>query len=790
MTATHNQDRLGRLRAFGLSDYAARAYLALLDLGIAEARDVSTLSKVPQAKIYAVLEQLQEKGLVLVLPEFPKKYAPVPFEEHLQRLFEEHTRAAATIEREREELAALFRVVGDAEVGDRGFFTVLRGRRNVLGRLEEIAEATRRTLLVLATPGSLARADSLVPTLAAARARGVDVRVVAPIEAATLPALARLAPHARVRARDLREDHKGDTVAIVVSDAERAFLIHFVPDDGSLEEGKDVGVHTDQDAMVAAILAILDPLWDRATPYETRREEIEAGRLPAFTRVHPSGAEAWRAFQDALQRGGREVRYLDGSPAGAPLPDAEAIAATLEARGGSLRAVLNLPTPSVVSAYEALERAHPGLSIRHLSPQVSARCWLLDDREGFFAIAPMDGRGQIVVHTSEPAALRSMISSFDAAWDLAAPLPLRRQELEIFPRLQPGDLGIGMLFNLLGDAVVVADSHGRVVLWNPAAEETFGYDVQEALGLHLGALVPPEERERSLGWLARRPARSERLDPDRVRHARGLRKDGSIIDLEVMARQIDAPRSGGPYALVVLRDVTARLAAADAERRSRDRILRIYESMQDAFFALDRDWRLIYMNPVAEQMRTAPKERVLGQVLWEAFPDLKGSRFETEYRRAMRDNVAVSVEEHYPRMGRWFEAKAYPGEEGLSVYYRDVTARKEGEARFARAFENAPLGVVIVGEGGRFLQANRAFCRMVGLDEAALRERALEDVTAPADLHASRAAVGELVHKGAASAVLEEGYVRPDGSVVRARTTLSLVRRDPLEVVAHVQEMG
>src|SRR5581483_7230907 len=198
LTATHNQDRLGRLRAFGLSDYAARAYLALLDLGIAEARDVSTLSKVPQAKIYAVLEQLQEKGLVLVLPEFPKKYAPVPFEEHLQRLFEEHTRAAATIEREREELAALFRVVGDAEVGDRGFFTVLRGRRNVLGRLEEIAEATRRTLLVLATPGSLARADSLVPTLAAARARGVDVRVVAPIEAATLPALARLAPHARV----------------------------------------------------------------------------------------------------------------------------------------------------------------------------------------------------------------------------------------------------------------------------------------------------------------------------------------------------------------------------------------------------------------------------------------------------------------------------------------------------------------------------------------------------------------------------------------------------------------
>src|SRR5438552_18152006 len=137
-------ERLSRLREFGLSEYAARAYLALLDLGVAEARDVSTLSKVPQAKIYHVLEQLHEKGLAVILPEFPKKYAPVPFPEYLDRLHEEHARAADAISRDREVLAEMFRVMGDTEMGNRGFFTVIRGRRNVMSKLGEMLHDVKR----------------------------------------------------------------------------------------------------------------------------------------------------------------------------------------------------------------------------------------------------------------------------------------------------------------------------------------------------------------------------------------------------------------------------------------------------------------------------------------------------------------------------------------------------------------------------------------------------------------------------------------------------------------------
>ena len=271
------QDRLSRLREFGLSEYAARAYLALLDLGIAEARDVSSLSKVPQAKIYHVLEQLHEKGLVVVLPEFPKKYAPVPFEEYLDRLYEEHRKAAGTIEAERDDLAELFRVVGDTDVGDRGFFTVLRGRRNVVSKVEEVIGATRRDLLVVGTAGTAERSAKLLPELRRAKERGAALRFLVPLEPGTLEGFARLEGLAQVRARELRETDQSAKVVIVVSDGRAAFLVHFVPDDGSLVHGKDVGVFTDQEAMVAALLALVEPHWARAPTWESLRGGGPAG---------------------------------------------------------------------------------------------------------------------------------------------------------------------------------------------------------------------------------------------------------------------------------------------------------------------------------------------------------------------------------------------------------------------------------------------------------------------------------------------------------------------------------
>src|SRR5436309_11936610 len=70
--------------------------------------------------------------------------------------------------------------------------------------------------------------------------------------------------------------------------------------------------------------------------------------------------------------------------------------------------------------------------------------------------------------------------------------------------LRPTDLGIGQLFSVVGDAVIVGDaSTGRVVLWNPSAERLLGYTAEEAVGMPIEVLVPQPLKGRHRDGLAR-----------------------------------------------------------------------------------------------------------------------------------------------------------------------------------------------------------------------------------------------------------------------------------------------
>jgi PAS domain S-box-containing protein len=130
----------------------------------------------------------------------------------------------------------------------------------------------------------------------------------------------------------------------------------------------------------------------------------------------------------------------------------------------------------------------------------------------------------------------------------------------------------------------------------------------------------------------------------------------------------------------VAADITARKQVEEELARSARRTRAILESITDAFFSLDREWRFTYVNEQAERLLQRSKDQLLDRSLWEEFPKATGSRFEREYHRAMETNEPVSFEELYSPLNSWFEVHAYPSEEGLSVYFHDITKKKEAEA--------------------------------------------------------------------------------------------------------------
>jgi PAS domain S-box-containing protein len=125
----------------------------------------------------------------------------------------------------------------------------------------------------------------------------------------------------------------------------------------------------------------------------------------------------------------------------------------------------------------------------------------------------------------------------------------------------------------------------------------------------------------------------------------------------------------------VARDVTEGRVTERALQRMGARLQSTLESMSDAFYLLDREYCLTYLNPEAERLLNRPRGEIMHQCIWEAFPSAKESELYERYKRCFETNESTHFEFYYRAFERWFEVEAFPSEEGLAVYFRDLTER-------------------------------------------------------------------------------------------------------------------
>jgi len=105
---------------------------------------------------------------------------------------------------------------------------------------------------------------------------------------------------------------------------------------------------------------------------------------------------------------------------------------------------------------------------------------------------------------------------------------------------------------------------------------------------------------------------------------------------------------------------------------------RLTERISDAYYAVDADWEITYWNDQMATRTGVPGDEVLGETLWEAFPELLETKAETSYREAMATQQKRSFELYLDEpFEYWVEADVYPDDDGLSVFSREITDRKE-----------------------------------------------------------------------------------------------------------------
>lgn len=164
------------------------------------------------------------------------------------------------------------------------------------------------------------------------------------------------------------------------------------------------------------------------------------------------------------------------------------------------------------------------------------------------------------------------------------------------------------------------------------------------------------------------------------------------------------------------------LAQAQA---ARNQVTNILESITDAFFALDHEWRFTYLNHQAEVLLQRSRGELLGNVLWDMFPEAIASPFHREYRRAVAEQITVQFEAFYPPFKQWFEVQAYPARDGLSVYFRNVSQRKEAEQTLRETLtlqrailDSANYSIISTAVDGTILAFNTTAERWLGYSAA------------------------------------------------------------------------
>ena len=148
-------------------------------------------------------------------------------------------------------------------------------------------------------------------------------------------------------------------------------------------------------------------------------------------------------------------------------------------------------------------------------------------------------------------------------------------------------------------------------------------------------------------------------------------------------------------------DIGERTRAEAESRNLAARLTTTLDSITDAFFTLDPEWRFTFINAQAERLLQRPRAELIGQDFRTA--ESSGAvwaTFESECRRAAANKESVRFEEYYRPGKAWFAVRVYPSGDGVAVYFLDITERKresrrlrESRQRLALATESAKIGV-------------------------------------------------------------------------------------------------
>jgi diguanylate cyclase (GGDEF)-like protein/PAS domain S-box-containing protein len=247
----------------------------------------------------------------------------------------------------------------------------------------------------------------------------------------------------------------------------------------------------------------------------------------------------------------------------------------------------------------------------------------------------------------------------------------------------------------IGDGVITTDTNSIVTRMNNTAENLTGWKFEKAKGKKLEEIFEIENAE--TGTVVENPVEQVMERKETV----GLSNDTTLIAKDGTKRQIADSASpirndvGNIIGIIlVFSDVTEKYEAKKKLEKSEERYRTLFNTMMEGCQIISKEWEYLYINnSLAEQINLS-KEKLIGNKMWEVFPDIRKSDMFSVLKKSMEERTIEEIENEFElsEEKKCFQLRIYPVPEGIFVLSKDIT--KQVEARQKIKEENEWLKVL------------------------------------------------------------------------------------------------
>ena len=236
------------------------------------------------------------------------------------------------------------------------------------------------------------------------------------------------------------------------------------------------------------------------------------------------------------------------------------------------------------------------------------------------------------------------------------------------------ELQIREILGSISDAFYAVDKNWKFTYFNKEAENLLLKKAADVLGKNIWKLFPASANT-TIRKIYQRVARTKKTESFEYYYP----GDGKWYEINAY------PSNGGVSAY--FKNIDDRKQAAEKLENAYQEKINILESIGDAFFNVNKDWVLTYLNKETEKVLGRKRDTLIGKNLWDEYPDAIQTDFYRQYHRAMETQQNLTFEEFYPALNVWLEVTVYPSINGLSVYFKNITLKKEADIQLLQSNE-------------------------------------------------------------------------------------------------------